>query len=207
VAAPATDNNSIQDSGESTNEPNAAGTGDGRIYGFDLQTSAVITSKDLVTMSVSYIKSEWTTLDFDYTYDWTYRLDDNGVRYKYYIGDGDYRGLQMMSTPPWTVNLNYTHNFNLSNGGLVKAGVSVKYQTGYSLSWYKDEYPYNYQETFHTENITAVYTHPDGKWNLSTYVNNITNYAEKTMYMNAGGTGQLSISNPRTYGAVLSVSF
>jgi len=71
------------------------------------------------------------------------------------------------------------------------------------LTWLDSEYPENWQETFHTENINVVYNHPNGKWNISAYVKNISNYAEKLMYMNQ----TVQLGDPRTYGAVLSVKF
>jgi iron complex outermembrane receptor protein len=113
----------------------------------------------------------------------------------------------MQNTPEWTINLSYNHNFTLWNGGNLKVGLSSKYQSDYRLSWNDDEYPENYQEAFHMENASATYSHPGGAWTLSAYVNNINDYAEKRMYMNAGGQGQLSIGNPRTCGAVLTVNF
>ena len=94
----------------------------------------------------------------------------------------------------------------MPNGGLLKAGISARYQTGYRLSWRNSDYPMNWQETFHTENVNATYSNPDGKWSLSAYVNNITDYAEKRMYM-SGAANMLTIGNPRTFGAVLSVRF
>lgn len=56
------------------------------------------------------------------------------------------------------------------------------------------------------ETVTLTYNPPGGIWSLSTYCNKIFDYAEKNMYMSGGG-GSLSIGNPRTYRAVLSVKF
>jgi len=56
-------------------------------------------------------------------------------------------------------------------------------------------------------NANMVYSAPSGNWSLSAYVNNIENYAEKRQYMNVGGQGRMSIGDPRTYGATLSVKF
>jgi iron complex outermembrane receptor protein len=112
----------------------------------------------------------------------------------------------MKNTPPWTVNANYTHSFGLPNGGDLNARIDVKYQTGYRLTWMEDDYPYNWQETHFMGDVSTVYTHPDGKWTLSGYVKNITEYAEKRMF-NSAGEASLSIGNPRTYGVILSVKY
>ncbi|MBN1628073.1 MAG: TonB-dependent receptor, partial [Deltaproteobacteria bacterium] len=180
---------------ETSNATPEGVTGEGRMLGADLSVSAIITAKDMLNLSVSYIKSEWTDLYFDWTYDYELKLI-GGVATQVDLEDTSYNGKPMQNTPPWTINLSYNHNFNLWNGGTLKAGISSRYQTDYRLSWNDDEYPENYQETFHMENANAAYSHPNGMWTLSAYVNNIFNYAEKRMYMNAGGQGQLGIGNP-----------
>jgi hypothetical protein len=57
------------------------------------------------------------------------------------------------------------------------------------------------------EDVNLVYNSPEGNMSLSAYVKNIGNYAEKRSLLNMAGTRLLSIGNPRTYGAVLSVKF
>lgn len=162
----------------------------GYMWGFDLQTNAIITSSDILNVSVSYIKSAWDHLFFDYLY----------------AEDLDYNGVPISNTPPWTWNATYNHNFYLWNGGALNAGITLKYQTGYRLTWKDDDLPYSYQETHHMENLNIAYSHYNGKWSLSGYVNNIFNYAEKRYYGASGGGG-LTIGSPRTFGAVLSVTF
>ena len=203
-------NNLAIDQGESYSDPYSSGIGDGRTIGFDLQTNVIITPKDMLNLSVAYIKSEWTDLYFDYYYTYTLVLDPaTNTLIEESLLDEDYNGKPMMNTPPWSINLTYNHNFDLPNGGIIRAGITSKYQTAYRLSWRESDYPYNYQETFHMESVNAVYSHPEGKWSFSAYVNNIFNYAEKRMYMSGGGgrLGMLSIGNPRTYGAVLSMKY
>jgi iron complex outermembrane receptor protein len=179
-------------------------TGDGEMYGVDLSASYVITSKDMVNMSLAYMHSEWTDLYFD----WEHELQwDATVGGQVPLEDSDYSGKPMTNTPEWTINLTYNRNFNLWNGGVLKASATVKYQSAYNLSWNEEDEPYNYQEAHFMENASLAYNHPGGTWSLSTYCNNITNYAEKRNYMNAGGMGMLNISDPRTYGAVLTVKF
>jgi iron complex outermembrane receptor protein len=114
----------------------------------------------------------------------------------------------MTMSPPWTITLSYSHNFNLSNGAIIKAQVDSRYKTDYHLSWKNGQSPWNYQESCHITNFSAAYTNPTGNWTLSTYVKNIEDYAEKRMYMSpGGGEGITTLGNPRTYGAVLSVNF
>jgi iron complex outermembrane recepter protein len=183
-------------------------TGEGQMIGVDLSINALLTAKDQVNLSASYINSEWTSLYFKWQYHTQDILNaDGSVTYGAPHPDVDYSGKPMTNTPPWTINLSYNHNFDLWNGGTLKTGFTVKYQTGYMLSWQDSWRPWNYQESHHMENANVAYNDPSGIWTLSAYVNNIENYAEKRTYMNAGGQGQLDIGDPRTYGAVLSVKF
>jgi iron complex outermembrane recepter protein len=181
-------------------------TGEGQMFGIDFSADAMLTANDTATLSVSYMKSEWTDLAFIWEYPTEWVLI-NGVPTEVPHENVIYNGKPMQNTPPLTVNLIYNHNFPLGNGGNIKAGFNAKYQSDYRLSWNEDDYPENYQEAFYMLGANMSYNSPSGKWSLSAYGNNLTNYAEKRMYMNAGGMGQLSIGDPRTYGAVLSVRF
>ena len=117
-----------------------------------------------------------------------------------------YNGKPMTSSPKWTVNATYTHNFSLWNGSSLDTRVEVRYKSDYKLSWKDRDYPNNYQEPFAIYNLSASYNTPDGKWSLTGYVKNLTNYAEKRMFF-GDPINELTIGNPRTYGAVLSAHF
>ena len=190
-------------------EPYANGSGNGRMIGADVSVSAIVTPKDMVNLQVSYIDSEWTDLRMVYYYTYTLVVVEEPTPHTEPVDQlgADFKGKPMMSTPPWNINLTYDHTFNLWNGGTIKTSIYSKFKTSYDLSWRESDYPMNYQESYHMEDFNAVYSHPNGRWNLSAYVKNIFEYAEKRMIMNAGGAKLLSIGNPRTYGAVLSVKF
>jgi len=203
------DGDMVMETGEYFREPNANGTGNGRMIGADISSSIVITPKDMVSLSISYIKSEWTDLSMTYYYqDSLVYIETPTPHLEWVHTEGaNYNGKPMMSTPPWNINLTYDHTFSLWNGGTIRASLSTKFKSEYKLSWRDSDYPINFQESYFMEDFNLVYNNPDGVWNLSAYVKNITNYAEKRMIMNAGGGKLLSIGNPRTYGAVLSVKF
>lgn len=111
-------------------------------------------------------------------------------------------------TPPWTISANYSHMFDLPNGGRIKAQLDTRYKSDYRMSWKENQYPWNYQEDCMITNFSTAYTSPDGNWTLSAYVKNIEDYAEKRAYFSpGGGAGVTTLGNPRTYGAVLSAKF
>lgn len=187
-------------------DPNGSQTGDGNFMGIDLQTTAIITTQDMLNVSVSWEKSEWTDLYFDYYYEWTQVVDEEtGEIVTVPIEDVSYNGKSMANTPPLTISASYSHNFILWNGGSIKPTLNVRYQTDYRVSWPDADYPVNYQESYYLADFTAVYTHPNNKLNFSIYVRNIENYAVKRGYY--GTMKKLIIGEPRTYGAVLSLKF
>lgn len=196
------DNDLNDDENEKAEVRNMGNLGDGRIMGFDLQTNTIITPNDMLNLSVSYTKSEWTDLQLNYG-EYTYTLVLVNDKVLSVPLDGNYTGKPMMNTPPWTITMKYDHNFNLPNGGLIKSSITSKYRTSYRLSWDDFNYPYDYQEDYHMEDVSMTYSHSDGKWSLTGYVNNIFNYAEKVMYIQPN----MTIGNPRTYGGVLSIKF
>jgi iron complex outermembrane recepter protein len=196
------------------NDPNSSQTGNGRMIGADVQTNLILSADDMLNLSVSYLKSEWTDLTFDYYYDYliTGVSGPPGSGYtRANIVPADtvsYNGKPMTMSPPWTISGSYSHNFNLPNGSYIKAQIDERYKTGYRMSWKDSDYPYNYQEACHITNLSAAYTNADGKWTLSAYVRNLENYAEKRAYMTpGGGAGITTLGSPRTYGGVLSVKF
>lgn len=187
-------------------DDNSKNVGDAKVYGVDLQANAIITDKDKLDLSVSYLKSEFTKLTFDYM-DITNSLG---------IPDADYSGQPMTLSPDWTVTAAYNHNFQLRNGGTLTARLDIRYQSSYILQWASTSIGYmggavvvtdstglNTQEAYHLSNASLVYANPDGKWTLTGYIKNLENYAVKRSWMMM----DFIVGPPRTYGGVLSVKF
>ena len=203
---------------DSTYEVDGKRFGDAVIYGADLQTSMIITTQDKLDLSVSFVKKYFTDLYFD----WPQIVNDCG------IPDLNYSGKDMPQAPNWNVASNYSHSFFFADGSSLKAGIDIRYTSKTCLNWQAetlaisfaqdadgnytggytstvlDTGPVRYQEAYYIENINLVYTDPSGKFTLSGYVNNLTNYAVKRFL---DGQNNMMIGNPRTFGAVLSVKF
>jgi iron complex outermembrane receptor protein len=189
-------------------DPNSSGWGDGQMKGLDLQSTFLISPKDIMNMSVSYLKSEWTDLVFDYYWDYKALMSwpppPRDVIIPISVEPFEtvsFNGKPMVASPKWTINVSYSHRFSLGNGGDLEFKVDGQHKTEYRLAWRPKDYPYDYQEPFTTYNTALTYNSPDGNWSLSAYGRNLTNYAEKRMYMGEP-VYQMSVGNPRTYGAV-----
>jgi iron complex outermembrane receptor protein len=184
-------------------EPNSQGWGAFRTYGLDVQTNWIITGKDKMSVSVSYLDAKFDDLTFDYVYD-------------YIWPDESFNGKRKTYSPEWTVNAAYDHNFTLGNGGSLNARMDGQYQSSYVLTWKPavtaDGYRYDYQEGSYIFNTSFVYSNPTGMWSVSAYVKNIFDYAKKTSCMTKEANGQINsvtmmLSNPRTIGAMFSIKF
>lgn len=167
-----------------------------RSIGADISTDWVITSRDRMSLSVSYLNAKWT--DATIHFYWATVWSDEGR---------DFSGMKNTFSPTWSGNLSYEHNFNLWTFGTLVPHIDLQYKSEYILSYTQNMHPYNYQEPYYLINGNITYTHSSGKWSLNGYVKNATNYAVKTFWMNMAGSYSLGINDPRTYGGVLTVRF
>jgi iron complex outermembrane receptor protein len=200
-----TENRRTEDKGNLT-------VGDAVVYGVDIQSTLLITERDKLDISVSYLKQYFTDLIFDY-YDITNWLG---------LPDIDYSDKEMPSAPNWVANVNYSHNFSLPNGGTLTPRLEARYSSEYFLNFkawdvgfgedqvtgelvaYQiDTSGIRDQEAYYIADFSMTYASPDGNWTLSAYVKNMADYAVKRFMF----FGNINIGPPRTYGAVLSVRF
>lgn len=178
------------------NDPNSQGTGAFKSMGVDLQTTWVITSKDRLNVNVSYLNAEWKTLHFHYYY-------------SMYWPDEDYEGVTPTNSPEWSITASYEHNFMLGSLGTLTPRIDMQHKTEMSMVWNpadKDPEGYGQQEAYYMWDASANFQNSSGKWSLSAYVKNITNYAVKRSYMGMMDYS-LMIGDPRTVGAIFSVNF
>jgi iron complex outermembrane recepter protein len=178
------------------NDPNSQGTGDFTSKGVDLQTTWVVTSADRLDFSVSYLTEKWKTLNYHY--------------YWYMIfPDASYSGVTPANAPKWSITASYEHNFMLGEYGMLTPRIDIQHKTSYTLKQdptVVDPIGASYQEGYFKYDASATFAVASGKWSVNTYCKNITNYAVKTFY-NEMQTKSLVLSEPRTYGVVLSVKF
>jgi iron complex outermembrane recepter protein len=168
-----------------------------RTIGVDASADWIITSKDKMNLAFTYLNAKWV----DCT-SFAYWQSASGGHF--WPGDGvDYSGSKKAYSPTLTTNLGYEHNFDLWEYGTLIPHVDIMYKTHYVLDFGTSSLPVSYQEAYYNVNGNVTFTHASGIWSLNAYIKNATNYAAKNLYF----MGNLSISDPRTYGAVLTVKF
>jgi iron complex outermembrane receptor protein len=176
-------------------------TGDFESLGVDVQTNWIITSKDRLNLSVSWLEAVWYDLVLEYSYPDVWPTEN-------------FDGVTNIKSPEWSVSGGYTHNFNLWEYGVLNTGIQMQYKSHFTLLWHPDDDPdgYGYQEPYFTFNGNASFNHSSGRWSITANVKNITNYAVKSSFSGAGGQAnsaqfKMRISEPRSYSAVFSIKF
>jgi iron complex outermembrane receptor protein len=170
--------------------------GDFESYGVDISADVMITGRDRLNLSVSYMHTEWTDAVVSYYWPWLWETEGKS-----------YNGESNTFSPTWSANASYRHNFTLGSFGTLVPQIDVQYQSKYKLSFSTELDGINWQEEHYILNSSLSFTHSSNMWSVNAYVKNATDYAVKTFWMNQAGSYSLGLGDPRTYGAVLSVKF
>jgi iron complex outermembrane receptor protein len=201
-------NNGVNDNtaegltGQDISDPWIQQYGNFRSFGGDISADWIITSKDRLNLSISYLNTKWTDAVIQFYWKWIW--SDEGR---------DFSGMDNTMSPNWGITTSYEHQFSLWDGSTLIPHIDLQWKSDYWLSYRRDpvaaggQAPFNYQEDYYLINGNISYTHRSGKWSLSGYVKNATNYAAKTFWHAPAGDPTLGISDPRTYGGVLSLKF
>lgn len=184
---------------------NGQGIGDAALYGLDFSADYVITGKDRINMSLSYLSAEVDQVVITYTY--------QGIEYPDLVPSQIVdKGKSLNNAPEVSLVVGYEHRFDLANGGKITPRFDLRYTSKYYLEFYPDASnipagmdvdKVNTEPSHMMADASLNYSNAGGKWTLNGYVKNIMNYAEKNGLMR----GDMRLGPPRTFGAVLSVRF
>jgi iron complex outermembrane recepter protein len=176
-----------------------------RTVGVDISADWVLTSKDRLNLGISYLDAKWRELKFDFYYKLA-PVYNNGVIGFLWPEDGrDYSGYTNIYSPKWTITSSYEHNFELGIHGMLVPHIDIQYKTKFVLDYTDRSYVLSYQEPYYLVNGSFLFTHSSGIWTFNVYVKNATNYAAKNFWNLQQST--LGISDPRTFGGVLTMKY
>ena len=144
-----------------------------------------------------------------------YRLSDAGkinvslglleAKYKKYITpDGtDYSGRKLDKTPGVTLNVAYTHSWNLASGAALTGYLGAKYSASYvttdtgTLTAAPIQFK---QDAFTKSNASLTYYSADGAMDVQLYVKNMENKSQLMGSVAFFGSNYGYMSEPRTFG-------
>jgi outer membrane receptor protein involved in Fe transport len=115
---------------------------------------------------------------------------------------------------PTTITANYEHIFNLAGGSLLSLRLDGRYESSHlTQDLHADWLQLGYGQYVHVGsrtigNLTASMASEGGRYSFSAYVRNFTNQKYTTYLVQGDPTSlQVAWTDPRTYGAMLSVRF
>jgi len=193
----------VNDLGETVTY-NASGTGDANIYGFDTSTDWIISQKDRLNLSLSYLNAAVDQV----LVIWRYLGQESPLIPRAYVDAGK----PLNNAPGISIVPSYEHRFDLSDGGAITSRISSRFTSRYYLSFYVDNRnipagmngnKVNTEPKSHMTDVNVNYMAASGKWNINAYLKNIENHAQKTSMMG----GFLYLAPPRTWGLVMTVNY
>jgi iron complex outermembrane recepter protein len=193
-------------SGPYSQDPWLAQFGKFRTIGVDVSAEYLLSAADKLTLGVSYLNAKWTKLKMEFY--WKWKNADGTVGPNFWPTDGvDYKGRTNTYSPNWTITSSYEHTFELDGYGVLVPHVDAQYKSQYVMDFRSINYPMSIQEPYYIYNGSVTFSHTSGVWSLNAYVKNATNYAAKSFWMNNAGSYNLGLTDPRTFGGVLSIKF
>lgn len=197
--------------------------GEAEIHGIEVEFDWALTENDRLNGYVSYLNTEIVS---DFFQQWSYAtVDLFEIDYGASVDPENealttnLKGNELPSSPKYSMNLNYSHTFNLASGAIVLPWVNVSWKDEAYYSIFNTE---KYEHLFATEtpeaftdkraavtnvNLGIKYEAPNGDWSTELFCNNCTDETE--FYWGGSGDGVIKgpVSMPRFYGVRANYNF
>jgi len=169
------------------------GWGDSTTFGVDASVSWILSDKDRMEFTLSYLDMKWEQLTFVH-------------QYADFFPTANYDGATAPNAPKFSMTASYEHRFDIGSFGVLTPHVDVMHKTGFDLVFDQtDGMGYGKQEDYFLYNASLGFNSASQKWSVSAIVKNIGNYAVKRSYM--ADQRVLMLGDPRTYSVTASVKF
>lgn len=174
----------------------------------DMQKSAVVDSQ-MRTQNTGTATVDGVELSGRYRVSSAGRIDASigllDAKYKNYITPNgtNYAGKKLDKTPSFTINLGYSHNWNLESGARLTGYFGTKYSSSYVTTdtGTSTVVPTQFtQKSFTKSNASLTYGTADDKMDIQFYVKNIENKSQLMGSVNFFNANYGYMSEPRTYG-------
>ncbi len=189
--------------------------------GADLEINFLVTENDRIDASAEYLHSVTGVPEFASTTPSFIAANTNipnqTVADEIYQGlvtlGKSYDGLTLQNSPEWSVNVSYSHLFDLPTGSTLTPKVNAEYKSSY---WSQAGGPggdtgvaqpgESVQDAYTLWNAYLDWTSADSQFTVSAYIKNIADKPILTNYTSEG-LAYASLGPPRTFGVVLSAKF
>jgi iron complex outermembrane receptor protein len=163
------------------------------VWGVEAEAQWAMTPADRLNMLAAYTKSEFDRFVLPVTP---------------FSSGGDFSGNPLPKSPTTQITLDYTHRFDLVGGGRIVAGARARHVSDQYLL-FDIRNPIVKQPSYEMGDVSIAYTAPQDRWQISAYLNNITDELVKAyaFAVSTPGVYYGTYLPPRTYGARLQMNF
>lgn len=177
------DYSQMQKTGIVNNQAVTVNTGNATVNGLELSARYRLSGADKIDVGLGLLEAKYK----DYT-------TANGT---------NYNGFHLDKTPAATLNLGYSHNWNLESGASLTGFVGTKYSTSYVTtdSGTATAPPVQFkQDSFTKSSASLTYSSADDSTDVQLYVKNIENKSQLMGSVAFLGSNYGYMSEPRTVG-------
>jgi len=163
------------------------------VYGLELESQWAISPADRLGVVAALTHSEFNDFVLPVTP---------------YSSGGDFSGNPLPKSPKSTVTVDYSHRFDLPNGGSLTAAARARFVSKQYLL-FDIRSPIIRQDAYTTGDLNLSYDSPEGVWSVTAYANNITDELVKSYAFATSTAGVYygSYLPPRTYGLRVGAKF
>lgn len=184
------DYSQMQKSGVVNSQMLTTNTGDATIDGLELSTRYRLTEASKIDISLGLLDAKYKKY-----------ITPNGT---------DYSGRKLDKTPSATLNIGYTHNWNLASGASLKGYFGVKYSSSYvatNTGTPKTDPIQFKQDSFTKSSASLTYYSANDAMDVQFYVKNIENKSQLVGSVAFFGSDYGYMSEPRTFGIRSTIRF
>jgi iron complex outermembrane receptor protein len=186
------------------------------IYGLDVEMDWRVTANDRIGVRAQYLKAEYTDFTYQTSRPGEFVTGQPGsqppqtVCKTQFISIGLYQvncdGQEMPRSPEVSLQADYSHTFQLPNGGAIVPSVAVQYSDAY---WTAVDYnELQRQDSFVMWDANLAYESSTGRWSAALYGRNLSNEAVwQNSFAHPSGVVYNGLRPPRTYGARVDFRF
>jgi len=163
------------------------------VYGLELESQWAITSRDRLGVVGALTHSEFNDFVLPVTP---------------YSSGGDFSGNPLPKSPKSTLTVDYSHRFDLANGGTITAAARARFVAKQYLL-FDIRSPIIRQDGYTTGDLNLTYESPGGAWTVTGYANNVSDELVKSYAFatSTPGTFYGTYLPPRTYGVRIGARF
>jgi iron complex outermembrane receptor protein len=163
------------------------------VYGLELESQWAITSNDRLGVVGALTHSEFNDFVLPVTP---------------YSSGGDFSGNPLPKSPKSTLTVDYSHRFDLANGGTITAAARARFVAKQYLL-FDIRSPIIKQDSYTTGDLNLTYESPGGMWTLTGYANNVSNELVKSYAFATSTPGVFygTYLPPRMYGVRVGAKF